>query len=128
MTTFGKTLAVLGFLAAGVAAIAPELRAGEAANTVREGQAVVTPLGPDASAVTYWRITSAGWKVVTRVDTVINRDGAAEQHAVVRFSAALLPRQSQVISVPVAIGEQQPVLRIERVGDHIEVTRIRGAV
>jgi hypothetical protein len=64
--------------------------------------------------------------VVTTVDTVISRDGDAEQHAVVRFSSVLLPGQSQLISVPFAIGEQQQVLRIRRLGDQIEVAKIPG--
>jgi len=128
MKRFGKAPVLLGLLAAGLAAIPPQPRAGEISNTVREGQAVVTELGPNASAITYWVITSDGWQVVTTVDTVVNRDSATEQHAIVRFSAALLPRQSQTISVPLAIGEQQPVLRIQRIGDQIEITRIRGAV
>jgi hypothetical protein len=34
------------------------------------------------------------------------QDGDAEKHAVVRFSSVLLPGQSQLISVPVAIGER----------------------
>jgi hypothetical protein len=64
--------------------------------------------------------------VVTTVDIVFDPDSDTEKHAVVRFSAVLLPGQSQLISVPVAIGEQQKVLRIRRTGDRIEVVRIPG--
>ena len=32
-----------------------------------------------------------------------------------------------VISVPFAIGERQPVLRIRRLGDRIEVARVGGS-
>jgi hypothetical protein len=46
---------------------------------------------------------------------------------VVRFSSVLLPGQSQLISVPFAIGERQQVLRIRRLGDQIEVARVGGS-
>jgi hypothetical protein len=65
--------------------------------------------------------------VVTTADTVIGQDGEAEKHAVVRFSSVLLPDRSQLISIPFAIGEQQQVLRIRRIGDQIEVARVPGA-
>jgi hypothetical protein len=123
-----KSLAALGLLVAGLATMSPELKAGQVNNTVREGQAIVTELGPHASAITYWVTGSDGWQVVTTVNTAINRDSASEHHAVVRFSAVLLPGQSQIVSVPVAIGEQQPVLRIRRLGDRIEVARVAGSV
>jgi hypothetical protein len=40
---------------------------------VHESQAVVTELGPNASATTYWVTTSDGWQVVTTVDMVHRR-------------------------------------------------------
>ena len=55
------------------------------------------------------------------------QDGDAEKHAVVRFSSVLLPGQSQLISVPFAIGERQQVLRIRRLGDQIVVARVGGS-
>ena len=94
---------------------------------MREGQAVMTELDANASAITYWVKQSDGWHVVTTVDSVIGRDADAEQHAVVRFSSVLLPGQSQLISVPFAIGEQQQVLRVRRLGDQIEIARIAGS-
>ena len=93
-------------------------------NAVPEGQAVVTELSVNASAITYWVSASDGWHVVTTVDTVSGLDSDAESHAVVRFSAVLLPGQCQLISVPGTIGEPQQVLRIRRRGDHIEVLRL----
>jgi hypothetical protein len=57
---------------------------------------------------------------------VIGQESDAETHAVVRFSSMLLPGQSQLISVPLAIGERQQVLRIRRTGDQIEVARVPG--
>jgi hypothetical protein len=89
---------------------------------------VVTELSANASAITYWVSASDGWLVVTTVDTVFGQDGDAEKHAVVRFSAVLLVGQSQQISVPGAIGEPQQVLRIRRLGDHIEVARFPAAL
>jgi hypothetical protein len=64
---------------------------------------------------------------VTTGDTVTERNGDAEKHALVRFSSVFLPGQSQLISVPFAIGERQEVLRIRRLGDQIEVARVPGS-
>lgn len=63
----------------------------------------------------------------TTVDTVVGQDGDAKHHAVERFSSVLLSGQSQLISVPFAIGEQQQVLRIRRLGDRIKVARVPGS-
>lgn len=92
--------------------------------SVSENQAVVTRLGENATAVSYWAIASDGWHVVTTVDTVFAADTETEQHLIVRFSATLQPGQEQLVSVPGAIGTEQQALRIRRVGDHIEMTRI----
>lgn len=91
---------------------------------VRENEAVVTRLGNTVTAVSYWVSTAQGWQVLTTVDTVSGQDTDAEQHAIVRFSATLAPGQEQLISIPVAIGEAAPVLRIRRHGDHIEMQRV----
>jgi hypothetical protein len=125
MTNFIKAAALAGMLVA-VFATAPELKADPSSNAVREGQAVTTELGGTASAITYWVSESDGWHVVTTVDTVIERNGDAEQHAIVRFASVLLPGQSQSISIPFAIGARQQVLRIRRLGDRIEVARVDG--
>jgi hypothetical protein len=126
-TSFVKAAGLAGILVAVFATVTPELKADQLNNAVREGQAVTTELGGSASAITYWVSKSDGWHVVTTVDTVIGRDGDAEKHAVVRFSSVLLPGQSQLISVPFAIGERQQVLRIRRLGDQIEVVRVGGS-
>jgi hypothetical protein len=106
----------------------PELRTAQLDRAVREGHAVTTELGANASAITYWVSGSDGWHVVTTVDTVIEQNGDAEKHAVVRFSSVLLPGQAQLISVPLAIGERQQVLRIRRLGDQVEIARVGGPV
>jgi hypothetical protein len=121
MTSFAKAAGLAGILVAVIATVTPELKADQL--VVREGHAVTTGLGANASAITYWVGRSDGWHVVTTVDTVTEQNGD-EEHAVVRFSSVLLPGQSQSISVPFAIGERQQVLRIRRLGDQIEVARI----
>jgi hypothetical protein len=124
-----KKAALAGVLVAFMAstALALELRAAERKNDVREGQAVVTELAPNASATTYWVAESDGWHVVTTIDIVLGRSDVADHHAVVRFSAVLFPGQVQVISVPYALGEQQQVLRVRRIDERIEIARVPGS-
>jgi hypothetical protein len=126
MTSFAKTTGLAGILVAVLATVTPELRAAQLDRVVREGQAVTTELGANASAITYWVSEPDGWHVVTTVDAMIEQYGDAEKHAVVRFSSVLLPGQSQLISVPLAIGQRQQVLRIRRLGDQVEVARVGG--
>jgi hypothetical protein len=127
MTNSVKAAGLAGILMAALVTGTAALSATPPANVVREGQAVVTELDANASAVTYWVNEPDGWHVVTTVDAVIGQGGEAEKHAVVRFSSLLLPGQSQLISVPFAIGERQQVLRIRRLGDHIEVAQVPGS-
>lgn len=127
MTSFVRTAGLAGILVAVFATVNPELRAAQLDPAVREGHAVTTELGANASAITYWVSGSDGWHVVTTVDTVIEQNGDADKHAVVRFSSVLLPGQSQLISVPLPIGEQLQVLRIRRLGDQIEVERLSSS-
>lgn len=127
MTKLVKTAKLAGVLVALVASMARELRAAQPDTSVREGQAVVTELGANASATTYWFDQSDGWHVVTTIDIVVGLEGVDERHAVARFSARLLPGQVQVISVPYPLGEQQQVLRVRRLGDRIEVARVPGS-
>jgi hypothetical protein len=128
MTNFAKTAGLAGVLVAVFATANPELRAAQSARAVREGQGVTTELSANTAATTYWVSRSDGRHVVTTVDTVIEQNGDAEKHAVVRFASVLLPGQSQLISVPFAIGERQQVLRIRRLGDQVEVARVGGPV
>jgi hypothetical protein len=124
---FLKTAYVAGILAVGVTTAAPQLQAAQLTSTLREGQGVTTELSGNASAITYWVNEADGWHVVTTVDTVMGQNGDTEEHAVVRFASVLLPGQSQLISVPFAVGERQQVLRIRRLGDQIEIERVPGA-
>ena len=123
MRSFLKATGFAGILVAALTTVAP---AAESDVAVRERQPVMTKLSATTSAMTFWVIESDGWRVVTIVDMVILPDSDAEQHAVVRFSSVLLPGQSQLISVPLALGERQQVLRISRMENQIQVERIPG--
>jgi len=69
--------------------------------------------------VTYWVSGADGFDVITTIDTRAGEGG--DRGGIVRVSSRLLPGQSQVISVPAAIGQPQPTLRIRRVADRVEV-------
>lgn len=124
MTKLTKAAGLAGILIAVLATVAPTAFAAQRDQTVREGQAAVTKLNATTSAITYWISQADGWHVVTTVDSVTGQGGNAGKHAVVRFSSLLLPGQSQLISVPYAIGEQQRVLRIRRHGDQVETALV----
>jgi hypothetical protein len=135
MRTFVTAAALAGALIAASAAIVPGPRAASAGDGLFEGQAVITALGPEASAMTYWLGEQDGWHVVTVVQFTIPQSDAStgnagedrgEAHAVVRFSSVLQPGQSQLISVPMTVGEPPESLRIARVGDLIHVERVPG--
>jgi len=123
MTSMIRISALGTVLVAGAFALAQPLWAG-AAKTVGEGKAIITELGGNAKAVTYWTDRPEGALVVTTVDTVSAAETDAEQHAVVRLQSVLQPGQAQDISVPVALGETQKVLRIERVADGVTVSTV----
>lgn len=123
MTSMIRISALGTVLVAGAVALAQPLWAG-AGKTVGEGQAITTELGGNAKAVTYWSDRPEGAVVVTTVDTVAAAESDAEQHAVVRLQSVLQPGQAQEISVPVAMGEAQKVLRIERVADGVTVSTV----
>jgi len=124
-TTVPAALLALGMAIAGQSAWAGPVTASLNPNHVAEGQAAVTELGGNAKAVTYWSQGPDGAAVViTTVDTVTDADTASERHAVVRLQSVLQPGQAQEISVPLAVGETQPVLRIERTGDAVSVKKV----
>ena len=79
-----------------------------------------TDLGSNASALTYWVDEADGLHVVTTIDTIVGGTASPEpdRHAIVRFSALILPGQSQVISVPGVAGSQTQALRIRRLRNH----------
>jgi hypothetical protein len=126
MTNLIKAAGLAGILGVVLATATPARSGTQHDHAVGEAQAVVTELDANTSAITYWVSEADGWHVVTTVDAVIGQDGKADRHAVVRFSSLLQPGQSQLISVPSAIGERQQVLRIDRLGDQIKVAQIPG--
>ena len=123
MSNWIRVSALGTIVAAGVLAVAQPLWAG-AGKIVAEGQAITTELGGSAKAITYWTNRPEGAVVVTTVDTVSAFETDAEQHAVVRLQTVLQPGQAQEVSVPLAAGTEQPVLRIERVADQVTVTKV----
>ena len=116
-------ISALGTALAALVAVSQPLWAG-AGKTVGENQAITTELGGNAKAVTYWSNQPEGTLVVTTVDTVSGADTDAERHSIVRLQSMLQPGQVQEISVPFAIGETQPVLRIERIADQVTVSKV----
>jgi len=106
------------------ATLTTQSKAAHLDGTVREGQGVTTELSANASAITYWVNEAGAWHVVTTVDILTRQSGDDDSHAVVRFSSVLLPGQSQEISVPLTIGEQQRYLRIRRLGDRLEIEQV----
>jgi hypothetical protein len=121
-----RATVVAAFLASGLIAAAQAASAGTTteSQSVVEGQAAVVALSDNAKAVTYWTSHPEGASVVTTVDSVSAADTDVEQHAVVRLESILQSGQVQEISVPLAIGEAQTVLRIERVGDRVTVSKV----
>jgi hypothetical protein len=94
--------------------------AAEPHGAVPQLAAVTTDLGNNATALTYWVDQADGFHVVTTIDTGVDGTAALaeDRHAVVRFSAPILPGQSQVISVPGSAGPQAQALRIRRFSNH----------
>ena len=122
-----QTAKLAAILVAALGATAHDLRAAQPESGILERRAMVTELSTNASATTYWVAETDGSHVVTTIDIVFEHGGDAEQHAIARFSATLLPGQVERNLVPYAIGQQQQVLRIRRVGDRIEVARVSGS-
>jgi hypothetical protein len=123
MKTLTKAAGLAGILALTLTAGA-SLSAAQLGGGLPEGQAVVTKLNANASAITYWASGTDGWHVVTTIDTVTGQAAGAGQHAIVRFTTSLQPGQTQVISVPAAVDQPSPSLRISRIGDQVRVERV----
>ena len=123
VATFSKAAGYGAVLIAALATATPALCGAD----VREGEGIVTKLGANASAITYWVNEPGGWHVVTTVDTKSGENADDEKHTIVSFSSSLLPGQSQLISVPAAVGEPQPLLRIRRLADGLEVVQVSAA-
>jgi hypothetical protein len=109
--------------------LAASAGAAEAQNALQQTEPSITDLGGGASALTYWVDRADGRHVVTTVDVVLpNAAGRDEdRHAIVRFSAVMLPGQSQTVSVPTFDKTQPYELQISRSGGRIEVSRVLSA-
>jgi hypothetical protein len=123
MAGFSRAAGYGVVLAAALAIATPALGGAE----VGEGEGVITKLGTHAFAVTYWVNEPRGWRVVTTVDTTASGTADSDNHAIIRFSSSLLPGQSQLVSVPAASGQPQPILRIRRLADGLEVVPLSAA-
>jgi hypothetical protein len=130
---FRTNISGLALAATFVASIAGTASADEPSHALPQLASITTDLGNKASALTYWVDEADGIHVVTTIDTIVAAEAGlnAERHAVVRFSALILPGQSQVISVPGPVGSPQQALRIRRLsnqsgGFRVEVERIPG--
>ena len=125
---YASGLALAALLVVGTAS------ADEPSHALPQLAGISTDLGRNASALTYWVDEADGIHVVTTIDTALadKVEPDADRHAVVRFSALILPGQSQVISVPGPVGSQQHALRIRRRANHdgsvdVEVDSIPAA-
>lgn len=103
-----------------ITSIAGNANAAEPHGTLPQLAGVTTDLGSNASALTYWMDEADSFHVVTTIDTIVGGTAVPEpdRHAIVRFSALILPGQSQVISVPGLAGSQTQALRIRRLRNH----------
>lgn len=119
MKTLLQAAGVAGLLATTAMLVATPVLAGDPLPAER--QAIVTPLGGKASAVTYFVRGDKGFQVVTTVDAAAGPEAAP---AVVRVSSVLQPGQEQVLSLPGPVGHAGATLRIVRVGDRIEVEKV----
>jgi hypothetical protein len=123
------SLALASVLAVGLATAGA---AKEAPNIVPDKVGVTTDLGNRTSALTYWVDEAQGLRVVTTIDSVTGEGSGSPHHSVVRFSALILPGQSQVISAPGPVEARPPMLQIRRLSNQdgrsrIQVQRIDAA-
>ncbi|HEY4041790.1 MAG TPA: hypothetical protein VGM32_08080 [Rhodopila sp.] len=105
--------ALAGALLAATAASATELR---------EGQAAVTQLAPNASAVTYFVDRPDGYHVIVTVKT--QHDATADvlhQPPVVRFTSRIVPGQTIDLSLPQTAGSGDTVMEITRRAGRVAV-------
>ena len=92
------------------------------AKTLPQGAAAVTPLGGEASAVTYWVDGPEGFHVVTTVAVVDPGDADRQDpRAVVRLSTVLRPGQTQTVSVPGPAGSPPRAMLFRRLAAGVEV-------
>jgi hypothetical protein len=92
------------------------------ASELREGQAAVTKLSPDASAVTYFVDRPDGLHVIVTVRTGHDAGaGALHQPPAIQFTSRILPGQTIDVSMPAAAGREDSVLEITRRAERVAV-------
>ena len=110
------------FLAPALAGAALLGAGGASAQELREGQAAVTQLAPNASAVTYFVDRPDGSHVIVTVKP--QHDAAADalhQPPALRFTSRIVPGQTIDVSLPDASGPSDTVMEITRRADRIAV-------
>ena len=89
---------------------------------LRESQAAVTPLSPDASAVTYFVDRPDGYHVIVTVTPPHNAAAdALHQPPGIRFTSRIVPGQTIDLSMPDAAGPADTVSEITRRAERIAV-------
>jgi hypothetical protein len=110
------------FLAPAVAGAALLGAGAVSAQELREGQAAVTQLAPNASAVTYFADRPDGVHVVVTIKP--EHDPAADalhQPPALRFTSRIVPGQTIDVSLPDASRPSDTVMEITRRADRIAV-------
>jgi hypothetical protein len=92
------------------------------ANELREGQASVTQLAPNAAAVTYFVDRPDGYHVIVTVTTDHNADAdVLHQPPAIRFTSRIVPGQTIDLSMPDASGPSDTVMEITRRAGRIAI-------
>ena len=89
--TWFISLSFIGVAAILTATSIPSSGAGEATPRLSEGAGLVTKIGDNAIAVTYWVSRPEGFDVVTTIDTDAGGQSPNGSQSVARFSSQLLP-------------------------------------
>jgi hypothetical protein len=97
--------------------VAATAMASAQADTLRPGEAYLSHVATDTSAVTYWNEGKSGYDVVTTLEIKQQTNSS-----IVRFVSTLGPGQSQVISVPGPANGPSRALTITRIGNHVEIS------
>ena len=100
ITRFIKAAGLAGILMVVLATTVFAQNATQLDNALPEGQAVVTALSANSTAITYWVSASDGWHVVTTVDTVFGLDSDAESHAGEIWPGRLRSRSGRPLGLP----------------------------
>jgi hypothetical protein len=99
------------------------------AQELREGQAAITQLAPNASAVTYFVDRPDGYHIIVTVRGQHDaRADALHQSPVVRFTSRIAPGQTIDVSLPETSGSPSTVMEITRRAGSIAIETKQPAV